>query len=197
MGELSRADIRRAKDATMIQGHARSRSRRWRHIVRLSSATLESNRRHAVNTLPLMILRVKVSSPQNIGAVPHGTRRMVPLNGGDFDGPRLRGTVLPHGSADWLLLRADGVLELDLRVTLLTHDGALISMKSFGLRHGPPEVIAALARGEAVDPALYYFRTTPRFETAHPTYAFLNRIIAVATGDRRGDGPIYAIHEVL
>ena len=144
-----------------------------------------------------MTLRVSVSTPQNIGAVPHGTRRTVPLNGGDFDGPHLRGTVLSQGSADWLLLRADGVLELDLRVSLLTHDGALISMKSFGLRHGPPEVIAAIARGETVDPALYYFRTTPRFETAHPRYAFLNRIIAVATGDRRADGPIYAIYEVL
>jgi len=150
-----------------------------------------------MNTRPLMALRVNVSSPQNIGAVPHGTRRTVPLKGGDFDGPRLRGTVLPQGSADWLLLRADGVLELDLRVTLLTHDGALISMKSFGLRHGPPEVIAAIARGETVDPALYYFRTAPRFETGHPTYAFLNRIIAVATGDRRAEGPIYAIDEVL
>jgi len=144
-----------------------------------------------------MTLRVSVSSPQNIGAVAHGTRRTVPLSGGEFDGPRLRGTVLPQGSADWLLLRADGVLELDLRVTLQTHDGALISMKSFGLRHGPPEVISAIARGESVDPSLYYFRTTPRFETAHPTYAFLNRIIAVATGDRRADGPFYAIHEVL
>jgi hypothetical protein len=144
-----------------------------------------------------MTLRVEVSSPQNIGGVPHGTRRTVPLSGGDFDGPRLRGTVLPQGSADWLLLRADGVLELDLRVTLLTHDGALISMRSFGLRHGPPEVIAAIARGETVDPGLYYFRTTPRFETAHPTYSFLNRIIAVATGDRRAAGPMYAIHEVL
>jgi Protein of unknown function (DUF3237) len=150
-----------------------------------------------MNTRPLMTLRVRVSPPQNVGAVPHGTRRTVPLNGGDFDGPHLRGTVLSQGSADWLLLRADGVLELDLRATLLTHDGALISMKSFGLRHGPPEVIAAIARGETVDPARYYFRTTPRFETAHPTYAFLNRIIAVATGDRRADGPIYAIHEVL
>jgi hypothetical protein len=144
-----------------------------------------------------MTLRVNVSPPHNIGAVPHGTRRTVPLSGGDFDGPSLRGTVLSQGIADWVLLRGDGVLELELRVTLLTHDGALISMKSFGLRHGPPEVIAAIARGETVDPALYYFRTTPRFETAHPTYAFLNRILAVATGDRRADGPIYAIHEVL
>jgi hypothetical protein len=70
-------------------------------------------------------------------------------------------------------------------------------MKSFGLRHGPPEVIAAIGRGETVDPARYYFRTTPRFATAHPTYAFLNRLVAVASGDRRADGPIYTIHEVL
>jgi hypothetical protein len=105
--------------------------------------------------------------------------------------------VLPGGSADWLLLRADGVLELDLRATLRTDDGGLISMRSFGLRHGPPEVIAAMARGEAVDPAEYYFRTTPRFEAAHPAYAFLNHLIAVASGDRRNQGPIYAIHELL
>jgi hypothetical protein len=144
-----------------------------------------------------MTLRVAVPPPQNIGAVPHGTRRTALISGGTFDGPRLRGTVLPGGSADWLLLRSDGVLELDLRVTLQTDDGALISMRSFGLRHGPAEVIAAMGRGETVDPASYYFRTTPRFETAHPTYAFLNRVIAVATGDRRPDGPIYSIDEVL
>ena len=150
-----------------------------------------------MNTRLLMTLRVTVAQPQSIGAVPHGTRRTVPITGGDFDGPRLRGSVLPGGSADWLLLRADGVLELDLRVTLRTEDGALISMKSFGLRHGPPDVIEALARGEAVDPAAYYFRTTPRFETAHPAYGFLNHLIAVATGDRRAEGPIYTIHELL
>ena len=144
-----------------------------------------------------MTLRVSVSSPQNIGAVAHGTRRTVPLSGGEFDGPRLRGTVLPQGSADWLLLRADGVLEMDLRVTLRTDDGALISMKSFGLRHGPPEVMAAIGRGETVDPATYYFRTTPRFETAHPAYAFLNSLVAAASGDRRPDGPIYTVYEVL
>jgi len=150
-----------------------------------------------MNTRLLMILRVTVAPPQNIGAGPHGIRRTVPITGGDFDGPRLRGTVLPGGSADWLLLRADGVLELDLRATLRTDDGGLISMRSFGLRHGPPDVIEALARGDAVDPATYYFRTTPRFETAHPAYAFLNHRITVASGDRRAEGPIYTIHELL
>jgi hypothetical protein len=150
-----------------------------------------------MKTRLLMTLQVGVATPQNIGAVPHGTRRTAPLTGGHFEGPQLRGIVLPGGSADWLLLRSDGVLELDFRATLKTDDGALISMKSFGLRHGPAEVIAAMGRGETVDPASYYFRTTPRFETSHPTYAFLNRVIAIATGDRRPDGPIYTIHEVL
>jgi hypothetical protein len=150
-----------------------------------------------MNTRLLMTMQVNVGTPQNIGAVPHGTRRTAPIGGGTFEGPRLRGTVLPGGSADWLLLRSDGVLELDLRCTLRTNDGALISMSSFGLRHGPPEVIAALGRGERVDASTYYFRTIPRLVTAHQAYAFLNRLVAVASGDRRPEGPLYTIHEVL
>jgi hypothetical protein len=150
-----------------------------------------------MNTRLLMTLRVTVATPQNIGAVPHGVRRTVAITGGDFEGPRLRGSVLPGGSADWLLLRADVVLELDLRATLRTDDGGLISMRSFGLRHGPPDVIEALTRGEAVDSSTYYFRTTPRFETAHPAYTFVNHLITVASGDRRVEGPIYTIHELL
>ena len=115
----------------------------------------------------LMTLQVFVAPPQKLGAVPHGTRVIAPITSGTFEGPRLRGKVL--GGGDWTLLRSDGVLELDLRITLETDDGALISMTSFGLRHGPPEVLAALARGESVDPSKYYFRTAPRFETSAPT----------------------------
>ena len=150
-----------------------------------------------MNTRLLMTMYVKVGTLLNIGAVPHGTRRTAPLGGGTFEGPRLRGSILPGSSADWQLLRSDGVLEMDLRFTLRTDDGALISMSSFGLRHGPPEVIAAIGRGETVDPSTYYFRTMPRFETAHPAYSFLNRLIAAATAERRPEGPIYTIHEVL
>src|SRR5262245_8194721 len=144
----------------------------------------------------LMTLQVAVVSVQKIGAVPHGTRVTALIASGHFEGPRLRGQVLT-GGGDWTLLRGDGVLELDLRLTLKTDDGALIHMASFGLRHGPPEVIAALGRGESVDPSTYYFRTTPRFETGDPKYAFLNRLLAVASGDRRPEGPIYTIHEIL
>ena len=144
----------------------------------------------------LMTLQVEVKDVQKIGAVPHGTRVTAPITSGHFEGPRLRGKVLP-GGGDWTLLRGDGVLELDLRLTLETEDGALIHMKSFGLRHGPPDVIAALGRGESVDPSTYYFRTTPRFETGHPRYAFLSRLVAVSRGDRRASGPIYTIDEIL
>ncbi len=144
----------------------------------------------------LMTMQVALAGPQKIGPVPHGTRVTAPIAGGHFEGPRLRGKVLP-GGGDWTLLRADGVLELDLRVTLETDDGALIHMTSFGLRHGPPEVIAALTRGESVDPTTYYFRTTPRFETGHPQYGFLNRLLAVSSGDRRPGGPIYTVDEIL
>jgi hypothetical protein len=139
-----------------------------------------------------MTLQVTVGGAQRIGPVPYGTRVVAPIGSGQFQGPRLRGNV--H---DWTLLRADGVLELDLRLTLETDDGALIYLTSFGLRHGPSEVIAALGRGESVDPSAHYFRTTPRFETGHPKYAFLNRLLAVSSGDRRGEGPIYTISEIL
>ena len=144
----------------------------------------------------LMTLAVKVEDTQKIGAVPHGTRVTAPVPSGTFEGPRLRGAVLP-GGGDWTVLRSDGVLELDLRLTLATDDGALIYMTSFGLRHGPPEVLAALSRGERVDPAAYYFRTTPRFSTASADYAFLNRMLAIAEGDRRADQVIYTVHELL
>ena len=145
---------------------------------------------------PLMTLQVAVPPPQKLGAVPHGTRVIAAITGGSFEGPRLRGKVLP-GGGDWTLLRSDGVLELDLRITLETDDGALIFMTSFGLRHGPPDVLAALARGESVDASTYYFRTAPRFETSAPRYAFLNGMIAIASGDRRASGPIYTIEEIL
>jgi hypothetical protein len=143
-----------------------------------------------------MTMQVAVGTPQKLGATPRGTRVIAPITGGTFEGARLRGKVLP-GGGDWTLLRTDGVLELDLRVTLETDDGALVHMSSFGLRHGPPEVIAAISRGERVEPSSYYFRTTPRFVTAHAKYTFLNRLLAACTGDRQPGGPIYTIDEIL
>jgi len=157
---------------------------------------LASTGRETMNTRPLMTVRIAAAPPQKIGTAPHGARSIVPVTGGDFEGPRLRGRILP-GGGDWLLLRSDGVLELDLRITLETDDHALIFMTFQGLRHGPPDAIAALGRGETVDPATYYFRTLPRFETSAEKYAFLNRIIAVGVGETRPDGAVHRIEEVL
>jgi len=149
-----------------------------------------------MNSQPLMTVRIDAAPPQRLGAVPLGARSIVPVTGGDFEGPRLRGKVLP-GGGDWLLLRADGVLELDLRITLETEDHALIYMTFQGVRHGPPDAIAALGRGEDVDPATYYFRTLPRFETSAEPYAYLNRIVAVGVGEARPGGAVHRIHEIL
>src|SRR5260370_39430952 len=126
----------------------------------------------------LMMLQVVVAPPQKLGCVPRGTRLIAPITSGTFEGPRLRGKVLP-GGGDWTLSRSDSVLELDLRITLETDDGALISMSSFGLRHGPPEVLAALARGESVDPSTYYLRTAARFEASAQRHEDLNRMVAI------------------
>jgi len=149
-----------------------------------------------MNSRPLMTVRITAAPPQKLGTVPHGTRTVVPVTGGDFEGPRLRGKILP-GGGDWLLLRSDDVLELDLRITLETDDQALVYMTFQGLRHGPPDAIAALGRGEVVDPARYYFRTLPRFETSTEKYAFLNRIVAVGVGEARPDGAVHRIDEIL
>ena len=191
---MFRRDVLKALAAPLVAGAATGRPG-----VAPSAATGDpqaANGRQVMNSRPLMTVRLLAAAPQKLGAVPHGTRSFVPVTGGDFDGPRLRGKVLP-GGGDWLLLRSDGVLELDLRITLETDDHALIAMTFQGLRHGPPDVIAALGRGEAVDPGRYYFRTLPRFETSAEAYAFLNRIVAVGSGEARPDGAVHRIDEIV
>ena len=133
---------------------------------------------------PLMTLAVEVGEITSLGATPTGERRVVPISGGTFDSAEgWRGQVLP-GGADWQLLRSDGVLEVDARYVLQDERGARVQVISQGLRHGPPDVIAALARGEAVDPSQYYFRTAMRFETAAAALVHLNHVIAVGIGAR-------------
>jgi hypothetical protein len=144
----------------------------------------------------LFEVTIDVASPLMVGETPSGDRRIVQITGGHFAGPRLSGTVLPGGS-DWILGRPDGVLALDVRATLRTADGALINMTYRGLRHGPVAVIDRLNRGEPVDASEYYFRTAPFFETSAPAYAWLNKIVAIATGRRLPTGPVYKVYEVL
>jgi hypothetical protein len=144
---------------------------------------------------PLLRAEITLAPPQELGETPLGRRRIIPITGGSFRGDRLAGRVLP-GGADWQLIRADGVAELDARYTLETEDRALIYVRNFGYRHGPAEVIQRLAAGEPVDPSLYYMRTTPRFETGAERYKWLNRIVCVATGARRAAAVELEVFEV-
>lgn len=132
---------------------------------------------------PLCIFKVEVADPFDFGITPVGHRRVINIVGGSFSGPRISGAVLP-GGADWQVIQPGGVAVLDARYTLRTDAGDFIQVTSQGLRHGPPEVIARLGRGEPVDPKLYYFRTVLRFETGAAPLDWLNRIIAVASGIR-------------
>jgi hypothetical protein len=133
---------------------------------------------------PLLRAEITLAPVQELGDTPLGRRRIINITGGRFTGERLSGRVLP-GGADWQVIRSDGVADLDARYTLETADGALIYVRNRGYRHGPADVLQKLAKGEAVDPSLYYMRTTPSFETGDARYAWLNRIICVATGARR------------
>ena len=149
-----------------------------------------------IATRPLLVMRLSVRPLQIVGDTPAAFRRIGVVPGGTFTGARLSGEILEGGS-DWQSVRNDGSTALDVRLVLKTHDGALIGMTYRGLRHGPADVIARLEKGEPVDPAEYYFRITPLFETSSKTYGWLNRITAIGTGHRLPEGPVYSVFEVL
>ena len=141
--------------------------------------------------------RVSVANPIIVGQGSQGLRRVVPITGGTFEGPRIRGRVVP-GGADWQVIRPDGVLSIEAKYTLEASDGALIMVTNRGMRHGPPDVIEKLARGEAVDPSRYYFRTVAEFEAAiESKHAWLNRAMFFGVAERSSDAAIVRFHEIL
>ena len=150
-----------------------------------------------IQSRPLFVLTLNVPKIEDLGVTPYGARKIATVVAGTFVGDHLRGTVQPSPGGDWLLLRSDGVLCLDVRMTLKTDDGDLIYMSYKGMRHGPKDVMERLNKGEVVDPALYYFRSVPVFETSSVKYGWLNRAVFVAIGRREATGPIYDVHEIL
>lgn len=134
----------------------------------------------AVMTEHLLDVRFTLEVPAQIGAGPYGARSIHIITGGAFEGPRLRGTVRT-GGGDWLLSSTD-YHELDVRATLETDDGALIYVTYRGALRIDPAIFARVAGGEDVDPTDYYFRTTPRFETGHEKYTWLNSLVGVGYG---------------
>jgi hypothetical protein len=131
-----------------------------------------------------------------MGEGPLGERRVVTILGGTFEGPELRGEVL-SGGADWQIVRRDGVLDLDARYALKESNGGVVRVTSQGYRHGPPDVLSALARGDEVDPSKYFFRTVMRFETGAPGLEWLNRTIALATAQRKARRVLLSAYRVL
>ena len=133
--------------------------------------------------------RVQVGRPIALGNDGFGEARIVPILGGTVSGPGLTGTILP-GGADEQRIRADGLTRIHARYVIQAEDGAMIRVDSQGLRHAAAEVMAALMRGERVDPALVYFRTVIRFETAAEAHEELNRSLFLAEGQREPDAVI-------
>jgi hypothetical protein len=131
-------------------------------------------------------LVVRIAEPIEIGRISGNLRRMIPIAGGEALGPRIRGKVLP-GGADYQIMRADGITDLHARYLIETGDRQLIYVENSGVRYGPPQLMEKLRRGEVVDPALIYFRTTPRFETGAPGCEWLMRNLFLCSGARFPD----------
>jgi hypothetical protein len=145
---------------------------------------------------PIFTIEAELAPILELGPTPYGGRRVIGILGGTVRGRKLNGRILP-GAADWQIIRGDGAADIQARYTIETDSGGRILVASDGLRHGPPEVLAALARGEAVNPASYYFRTVMRFETSDPEADWLNRILAIARGRREALAVHLDVFEVL
>lgn len=145
--------------------------------------------------LPMTRIRCEVGALVSLGAAPTGERRYVPLGGGAATGPELNGTLV-EGGIDWQVARSDGVLEIAAHYVIRTDDGALVEVKSDGLRHGPAEVMQRLARGEAVPRDAYFFRTLMRFTTGAPQWAHLNKVMAIAVGQREARAVLLDVYRL-
>ncbi|HLI27329.1 MAG TPA: DUF3237 domain-containing protein [Chloroflexota bacterium] len=138
---------------------------------------------------------VEVGDPLELGETPAGRRRIIPIQGGRFQGPAFQGTILP-GGADWQLVLADGTAVIDTRYTLRTADDALIYITTRGYRSGSPEVLARIAAGEPVDPRRYYFRVLVGFETGHPAYRWLTTRVCVGAALRLKNLVVYDAYQL-
>ena len=143
----------------------------------------------------MMTLAADVGEVVSMGEGPLGERRVVSILGGTYEGPGMRGEVLP--GADWQLARKDGVIDIDARYALRDQGGATVRVLSQGYRHGPKEVLEALARGDDVDASAYFFRAIMRFDTGAPYLDWLNRTIAVGMGERKARQVLLSVYKLL
>ena len=144
----------------------------------------------------LMRMEIDLGDSYFLGNTPHGGRRIDVFEGGRFEGPRLKGVILPGGS-DLLMARPDNATQPDVRLILKTDDDALIRVTYRGVRHAAPDVMRRIANEELIDPSEYYLRNTPYFETGSEKYGWLNRVVAVGLGQRMPAAAAYDVYEIL
>ena len=171
-------------------------------ILRILAFVTLSNKATAQNILADPKLEfafeavITLDSVQDLGITTYGKRRIIPITGGTFEGPNMKGTIVA-GGADWQTVRTDGTADLEARYTLKTDDNALIYIQNKGIRIGKPEVLARLAKGEKVNPSEYYMRTTATFEVAEGKYSWLTKSVVVATGMRNAKSVVIRFYKVL
>lgn len=141
-------------------------------------------------------LKIKLKPAIIVGETPKGLRRIIPITGGSFEGPIIKGEIL-DGGADWQIVRKDGVAELEAHYQIKTDDGVVIYVKNVGMRVATPEVAARIGRGEQVSTSEYYFRAVPKFEAPEGKYAWMNNTIFICTGERNPDNVSIKVWKVL
>jgi hypothetical protein len=141
-------------------------------------------------------LEATLGEPLDLGESAQGHRRIVPQTGGAFRGPEIAGKLLPGASADWQTVLPDGTALGDIRYTLQSDGGALLYVQSRGIRHGSPDVLARLGRGEPVDASEYTFRTSTQIETAATELEWMNKGVFISVGGRQPGGVIYETYLV-
>jgi muconolactone delta-isomerase len=146
--------------------------------------------------IPVYRLEATLGEPRDLGDTTCGHRRIVPLTGGVFTGPALNGTLTPGASADWQTTLPDGTALGDIRYTLQTDRGDILSVQSRSVRHGSPEVLARLARGEDVKADEYTFRTSTQIETATGDLDWLNKGVFISVAARQRGGVVYETYLV-
>jgi hypothetical protein len=141
-------------------------------------------------------LEANLGPALDLGDVASGRRRIVPLVEGTFTGPNFNGSLVPGVSADWQIIQVDGTVIGDIRYTLQTDRGDLLYVQSRSVRHGTPEVLARLGRGEDVDASEYTFRTSTQIETASGDLDWLNKGVFISVAGRQPGGVIYETYLV-
>jgi hypothetical protein len=149
-----------------------------------------------LKTKYVFTLAIKIGAPIVAGDLGHGIRRIIPILGGEVTGEGIHGTIYPVG-ADFQTIRPDGLTEVEAKYAFEMDDGAVIYIENVGVRFGPKEALDRIARGEAVDPALIYFRSVPKFETGTAQYRWLMQNLFIGVGARHPDRVVIDVHQVL